>query len=101
MSSEIKLTFVDRPECEEAFADSPEVVGWTRDGVMHLEFRAIRADVTKPPEQPKGITFPVGRLAMTLPVAIACQATLTHHLAELEKLGVVKRTEPLPTEAKH
>lgn len=99
--SEIKLTYIDDPKLAEAFADSPEVKGWSRDGVMHLEFRSVRLDMPRATEAQSGEHIPVSRVAMTLPVAIALQATLSHHLAELEKQGVVKRMDALPTEAKH
>ncbi len=99
--SEINLVLLDRLDCDEVFSDSPEVLGWSRDNVVHLELRTIRPDVTKPGEPQSGKVSPVARLAMTIPVAIALQATLAHHLTELEKQGVVKRTAPLPNEAKH
>ena len=93
---EIKLIFVDRGDCQEAFADSPRVVGWSADGVMHIELRAIRRQGQDSQGEESAVEFPVIRGALTLQTATALYATLAHHLGELEKSGMIKRTPPMP-----
>jgi len=101
--NEIKVTMVENPALPSTFVDFPAVAGQARDGIMHVELAAIRPDAPTAGKEADQTAkaFPVVRLAMTIPAALALKAFLAHHLTELEKQGLVKRTAPLPTEAKH
>jgi hypothetical protein len=101
--TEIKVSFVDDNECTEMFADSPRVVAWVADNVLHAELRALRREIPDTGGGKETATErPVSRVAMSIPTAIALQATLAHHLGELEKQGLLKRMEPPhPSAPKH
>jgi hypothetical protein len=97
--SQVKTLYVDIPAVSETFADYVRLIV-VKDTVMRIELCAIRLDDPNPEQT--GKMYPAVRLVLPIPTAMQLHELLTQHLAELEKQGVVKRTEALlPADAKH
>lgn len=61
---QVRVQFIDRPDCPELFADS--VMGATFDGqILRLEFTTTRLDEVKPNSPLTGRRYPVCRLVLT------------------------------------
>jgi hypothetical protein len=90
---ELKVTrVIDDPNIPEVFIDSPGVIAWVADGILHYELYALRRDVPPGPDGETARAVLRARLALTIPAAVSLTDSSAHHLAEMEKAGVFKRT---------
>ena len=87
--NEIKLNFVDNPDCQETFIDSVRITE-VRDQVIRIELCVTRPNALIDGKTLSCTQSPAVRLVMPIPAAITLEATIKHHLSELEKQGVLK-----------
>jgi hypothetical protein len=85
-----KLTYQDREDLFETFADS--IGPWSYDGnTLRLEFLVTRLDPPKGEAPRTGRQYPVCRLALTAKGALELLNQCRQLTAALEKQGVIKR----------
>ena len=88
-----KVTFEDRPELSETFADS--VHGLLFDGqTMRIEFCVTRMNPPQPQNAPTARQYPVCRLVLSPNAAIDLYNKLRHIIQTLEKEGKITRDIP-------
>jgi len=91
-----RITFVDRPEVTETFADSVRSLGF--DGqTMRIEFCSVRMDPPTSPEIRTGRQSPTCRMVLTPNAAIDLYGRLQQVIQALEKSGAIQRTPPTPS----
>jgi hypothetical protein len=84
-----KLTYVDRPEISETFADSCGRV--TMEGPnCKLEFVVNRFDDPAPPTPPTGKAVTASRLVVPLPGLLDLHAKLSQLIGQLQAQGTIK-----------
>jgi hypothetical protein len=84
-----QLTYVDRPEISETFADSCARI--LVEGLnAKLEFTVNRMDDPKPPSPPTGKALTVCRVVLPLPGVIDLHAKLSQILSALQAQGIMK-----------
>jgi hypothetical protein len=84
-----KLTYVNRPEIAETFADSLENV--MLDGsVIRLEFVVNRMDAPMPPAPPTGTKMTSCRIVMPLQALFQVTDKLRLIIAALQQQGLIK-----------
>jgi hypothetical protein len=89
------LTYVDRPEIPETFADS--CARMTVEGFnAKLEFVVNRMDDPKPPAPPTGKAMTGLRLVLPLPGILDLHAKLTQLIGALQAQGAVQQVPPFP-----
>jgi len=85
-----RITYVDRPEISETFADS--CVRMTVEGFnAKLEFVVNRMDDATPPAPPTGKAMTACRLVLSVPGLVDLQAKLTRLMGALQAQGVLKQ----------
>ena len=88
------LTYFDRPDVPETYADSLEKMFF--DGVcFRLEFVVNRIDTPKPPAAPTGKKVTAARLVLPVPAMLAIAQQINGMLATMQAQGIVK-THPVP-----
>lgn len=88
-----QVTFEDRPEISETFADS--IHGLIFDGqTMRIEFCVTRMDPPQPPKEPTARQYPVCRLVLPPNAAIDLYNRLERIVQALEKDGKITRNQP-------
>ena len=99
MTIEVKASYIDLPGVQETFSDFVRMVV-VKDNVVRIDLCTTRLDDPSPEQT--GKVYPVARLALTIPAALTLQEHLAHQIAEMEKLGLLKRTTaPSPVSPKH
>jgi hypothetical protein len=87
-----KLTYVDRPEISETYADS--CVRLMMEGPnCKFEFNVNRFDDPKPSAPPTGRTVTACRLVLPLPAVIDLHAKLTQLIGTLQAQGGVHQVQ--------
>lgn len=90
------IRYVDRPDCQEIFADSITQV--TFDGQsLRLEFGVTRLDEIKPNAPLSGRRYPAVRLAITTGAAVELINRMQQVAQALTQAGVTKVTPPKQT----
>jgi hypothetical protein len=92
------VTYVDRPEISETFADScarVSVEGFN----AKLEFIVTRMDDPKPPAPPTGKAMTTCRLVLPLPGVLALHAKLTQIINALQAQGVLSQIAQFPEQS--
>jgi hypothetical protein len=93
--SPLQLTFVDRPEVSETFADAVRTVGF--DGqTMRIEFCITRMDEPKPPNPPTARQYPCCSLVLSANAGVDLFNRLQQIMSALEQTGAIKRNMPTP-----
>ena len=88
---DLQVSFVDRPEVSETFADSVRSIHF--DGqTMRMELCSTRLDRPDPSIPPTAMHYPVCRLVLTPTATIDLFNKLQQVIAHLEKSGAVKKT---------
>jgi hypothetical protein len=91
-----QLTYVDRPEISETFADSLWRV--TVDNmVVKMEFVVNRMDDPNPPTAPTGRATTSSRVVISLPGMIDMLTKLQAIMAQLQASGVIRQIQNPPT----
>jgi hypothetical protein len=86
------VRYVDRPECEETFADSINSVFF--DGqTLRIEFGVTRMDEMKKDAPVTGRRYPACRLVLPPAAAIELINKMQQTAAALEQAGIVKATK--------
>jgi hypothetical protein len=94
-----KMTYVDRPEISETFADS--CARMTMEGFNgKLEFVVNRMDDPKPPAPPTGKAVTAFRLVLPLPGIIDLHAKLTQFIGALQAQGILTQLPQFPQSGK-
>ena len=89
---DLPVSFVDRPEVSETFADSVHSIHF--DGqTMRMELCATRLSRPDPSARPTAMHYPVCRLVLTPTATIDLFNKLQQVMAHLEKSGAVKKTK--------
>jgi hypothetical protein len=90
------LTYVDRPEIPETYADS--VYRVSVEGLnAKLEFVVNRTDDAKPPAPPSGKSLTACRLVIPLPAMIDLHAKLAQLIGALQgQAALKKQIAPIP-----
>jgi hypothetical protein len=89
----VTLRYLDRPDCQETFADS--ISGVSFDGqTLRLEFAVTRMDDVKPDAPLTGRRYPVCRLVLQPLAAVDLINRMQQVGAALTKAGVVKANPP-------
>jgi hypothetical protein len=84
-----RLTYVDRPEISETYADSCARV--TVEGLnAKLEFAVNRMEDPKPPAPPSGKALTVSRIVIPIPGLVDLHAKLSQIISTLHAQGVIK-----------
>jgi len=85
------MTYVDRPEISETFADGLRRA--TFDGInTKLEFVVNRMDEHKPPAPPAGQSLTACRLVLPIPCVLELHGKLSQLIGALQAQGVIKQT---------
>ena len=94
--TQLQLTYVDRPEISETFADSLARISFD---ALHarMEFVVNRVDDPKPPAAPTGKSYTACRLVIPLPAALDLHAKLGAMISMLQQQGVLKPIVQPPT----
>jgi hypothetical protein len=92
---QITLRYVDRPDCDETFADSINALSFDGQS-LRIEFGVTRLDERKPNALSSGRRYPACRLVLTPAAAIDLINKMQQIGAALVQAGVVKAT---PTQA--
>jgi hypothetical protein len=93
------MTYVDRPEISETFADS--CARMTVEGLnAKIEFVVNRMDDPRPPAPPTGKAMTVCRIVIPLPGMIDLHGKLTQLIGALQAKGVIKAIAQLPQSGK-
>ena len=93
------LRYVDRPECDETFADSINALAF--DGqALRIEFGVTRLDEKKADAPLTGRRYPACRLVLTPVAAVDLINKMQQVGAALAQAGVVKTTPPTPARDK-
>jgi hypothetical protein len=93
------MTYVDRPEVSETFADS--CARMTFEGFhVKLEFAVNRLDDPKPPAPPTGKAVTACRLVLPIPGMLDLHAKLTQLVNTLQAQGVLKQISQIPQSGK-
>ena len=96
----MQITYVDRPEASEIFADTVEKLSF--DGqTLRLELCVTRMDDPKPPSPPTGKKYTACRLVLPPLAALDLVNKLQQLVAMLEQQGIVKRNVPPVTGVTH
>jgi hypothetical protein len=83
------LRFIDRPECQETFADS--VIGLIFDGqTLRIEFAVTRMDEVKPNTPLTGRRYPVCRLVLPPVAAVDLINKMQQTAQALTQAGFLK-----------
>ncbi|MGH6725847.1 MAG: hypothetical protein ACREB8_04785 [Pseudolabrys sp.] len=86
-----KMTYVDRPEISDIFADGLRRA--TFDGInTKLEFVINRMDEHKPPAPPTGQSLTACRLVLPIPCVLELHGKLSQLINALHAQGVIKQT---------
>jgi hypothetical protein len=94
-----KMTYVDRPEISETFADSLGRMNF--DGLnAKLEFVVNRMDNTNPPALPTGKAITACRLVLPVVCILDLHAKLSRLIATLEAQGALKKNPQVPQSGK-
>ncbi len=94
------LRYVDRPDCQETFADSINAVFF--DGqTMRIEFGVTRMDELKQDAPLTGRRYPACRIVLAPAAAIDLINKMQQTGAALAKAGMVKANEPKAPETKN
>jgi hypothetical protein len=91
-----QLTYVDRPEISETFADSLARISFDALHVR-MEFIVNRLDDPKPPAAPTGKSYTACKLVLPLPAALDLHAKLGAMINMLQQQGVLKTIVQPPT----
>ena len=89
------LTYVDRPEVSETFADSLEKV-ILDGGVARLEFVVNRLDQPRPPAAPTGKKYTTCRLALPMAGLVGLANQLHGLMQALSQQGAFRQITPAP-----
>lgn len=93
------MTYVDRPEISETFADS--CFRMTVEGLnAKLEFVVNRMDDPKPPAPPTGKATTVCRIVLPLPGVVDLHAKLSQLLGALQAQGILHQLPQTPQTGK-
>jgi hypothetical protein len=88
-----KITFVDRPNLTETFADSLETFTFS-DGLLRFDMCCIRLETPANPgtqNPPSAKKYPVARLVIPLDTAVTLFNQLNLVFGALEQSGTIKR----------
>ncbi|MBI3043903.1 MAG: hypothetical protein HYY78_13880 [Betaproteobacteria bacterium] len=89
----MQITYVDRPEVSETFADTVEKLSF--DGqTLRMELCVTRMDDPHPPNPPTGKKYTACRLVLPPLAAIDLANKLQQLVVMLEQQGIVKRGAP-------
>ena len=92
-----QLTYVDRPEISETFADSLARISFDALHVR-MEFVVNRLDDPTPPAAPTGKSYTACRLVLPLPAALDLHAKLGGMINMLQQQNVIRQiTQPPPS----
>jgi hypothetical protein len=87
---ELRISYVDRPEISEAFADSVEKINF--DGQSwRIEFSVTRLEAPIPPNIQPAKRYPSCRLVLSINAGMALAAQLQAILSELERQGMIQK----------
>jgi hypothetical protein len=89
------IRYIDRPECEETFADSVTQVYFDGQS-LRIEFGVTRLDELKPNTPITGRRYPVQRMVLTPMAAVELMNRMQQVAAALTQAGVLK-TAPRPS----
>jgi len=90
---QITLRYIDRPDCEETFADSINALAF--DGqALRIEFGVTRLDEKKADGPLSGRRYPACRLVLTPVAAVDLINKMQQVGAALAQAGVVKTAAP-------
>jgi hypothetical protein len=89
------IRYVDRPECQEAFADSITQVYFDGQS-LRIEFAVTRIDEVKPNTPLTGRRYPVQRMALTPVAAVELINRMQQVARALTQAGVLKPTPQPP-----
>ena len=93
------MTYVDRPEISETFADS--CFRLSIEGLnAKIEFVVNRMDDPKPPAPPTGKAMTACRIVLPLPGMIDLHSKLTQLIGVLQAKGVLKLIAQVPQSGK-
>lgn len=91
-----QLTYVDRPEISETFADS--LGRLTFDGLtLRMEFLVNRMDDPNPPTPPTGRALTACRVVLPLSGVMDMAGKLQMLMAQLQAAGVLRQVQTPPT----
>lgn len=91
-----QLTYVDRPEVSETFADSLWRISF-ENMVIKMELVVNRVDDPNPPAAPAGRAMTACRIVMPLPGMIDMLGKLQAVVAQLQAAGVIRQIQMPPT----
>jgi len=83
------IRYIDRPECDEAFADSVNQVYFDGQS-LRIEFGVTRLDDLKPNSPITGRRYPVRRMVLTPVAAVDLMNRMQQVAAALTQAGVLK-----------
>jgi hypothetical protein len=89
------LRYVDRPDCQETFADSIAQVMFDGQS-LRLEFCVTRLDEVKPNTQVTGRRLPAARMVLTPMAAVELINRLHQVAAAMTQAGMLKANPPNP-----
>ena len=86
------LTYVDRPEVQETFADQVRLIHF--DGyTVRMEFAVVRPHLAGQ-DRAESRIYPVARLALAPHAVISLKEQLVQLVSALEQQGVLRRVAP-------
>ena len=89
------LTYVDRPEVQEIFADQVRLIHF--DGYsVRMEFAVVRPHLSGQ-DRAESRIYPVARLALSPHAAISLKEQLVQLVGLLEQQGLLRRVAPSTT----
>ena len=89
------IRYVDRPECQEVFADSVTQVYFDGQS-LRLEFGVTRLDEIKPNTAITGRRYPAQRMVLTPMAAVELINRMQQVATALTQAGVLKANPPKP-----
>lgn len=89
----LQISYVDRPELSETFADHVERIGFDGQG-WRIEFCITRMGDPVPPDTLPGKRYPTCRLVLTTNAGLDLVNKLQSLVSMMEKQGILKRTPP-------
>jgi hypothetical protein len=89
------IHYVDRPDCQETFADSIAQVMFDGQS-LRIEFCVTRLDEVKPNTQVTGRRLPAARIALTPTAAVELINRLHQVAAAMTQAGMLKANPPNP-----
>jgi hypothetical protein len=89
------IHYVDRPDCQETFADSIAQVMFDGQS-LRIEFCVTRLDEVKPNTQVTGRRLPAARIALTPMAAVELINRLHQVAAAMTQAGMLKANPPNP-----